>query len=196
MACIATFSILIFAAISSSFAASGHVNRKEVFTFFSGNTPPGFYNSLPMENITVIGLFSDHPEKEYPGLMNLAHSSGTKVVKAVSFDDKQVGNSTYRSQWIADNVAAVISLGYDGLNIDYEGNRHGAIAGFTELVIETAAVLRGNLSGAHLSIDAPGYAGFEFRDYDFKSIISVLDTMYAPKHARGKFLPPEFCNLI
>ena len=41
-----------------------------------------------MENITTIGLFSDHPDTEYPGLLQLARSHGTKVVKAVSFDDK------------------------------------------------------------------------------------------------------------
>jgi hypothetical protein len=64
--------------------------RKEVFTFFSANTPQGFYNSLPMQNITTIGLFSDHPDTEFPGLMQLARSHGTKVIKAVSFDDKQV----------------------------------------------------------------------------------------------------------
>jgi hypothetical protein len=72
-----------------------------------------------------------------------------------------------------------MQLGYDGLNIDYEGNRRGAIAGFTQLVLETAAALRGNVSGAQLSIDAPGYAGFEFRDYDFKAIADALDLMCA-----------------
>ena len=132
--------------------------RKEIFTFFSGNTPPGFYNSLPMQNITTIGLFSDRPDTEFPGLMQLARSHGTKVVKAVSFDDKQVANATYRAQWVDSNVGAVTRLGYDGLNIDYEGNRHGAISGFTELVVETAAALRGNVTGAQLSIDAPGCA--------------------------------------
>jgi hypothetical protein len=131
--------------------------RKEVFTFFSGNTPPGFYNSLPMQNITTIALFSDNPSSEFPGLLQLARSHGTKVVKAVSFDDKLVANATYRSQWVDNNVAAVTRLGYDGLNIDYEGNRHAAISGFTELITETAAALRGNVSGAQLSIDAPGY---------------------------------------
>jgi hypothetical protein len=73
-------------------------------------------------------------------------------------------------------------LGYDGLNIDYEGNRHGAITGFTELVVETSAALHGNISGAQLSIDAPGYAGFEFRDYDYKAIADALDLMYVFNH--------------
>jgi hypothetical protein len=163
------------AAIASS--CHGVVARKEVFAFFSSNTPQGFFHALPMENITTIGLFSDNPDSEFPGLMQLARSHGTKVVKAVGFDDKQVANATYRSQWVDSNVAAVTRLGYDGLNIDYEGNRHGAISGFTELVTETAAALRGNVSGAQLSIDAPGYAGFEFRNYDFKAIAQALDFM-------------------
>jgi hypothetical protein len=169
---------LISAIVSAQASSPRNVPRKEVFTFISSNTPQGFYNSLPMENITTIGLFSDHPDTEYPGLLQLARSHGTKVVKAVSFDDKLVANATYRSQWVDSNVAAVTRLGYDGLNIDYEGNRHGAIKGFTELVVEAAAALRGNVSGAQLSIDAPGYAGFEFRDYDFKAIADSLDLMY------------------
>ena len=94
----------------------------------------------------------------------------------------QVANASYRSQWIDKNVAAVMRLGYDGLNIDYEGNRHGAISGFTELVVETATALRGNVSGAQLSIDAPGYAGFEFRDYDYLTIADSLDLMYYFNH--------------
>lgn len=191
---------VIFTAIFSSHASSSRAAaRKEVFTFFAGNTPKGFYNSLPIQNITTIGLFSDHPDSEFPGLMQLARSHGTKVVKGVGFDDKQVpfirlsaqtlhtllqvANATYRSHWIDINVAAVVRLGYDGLNIDYEGNRHGAIAGFTELVVETAAALRGNVSGAQLSIDAPGYAGFEFRDYDYKAIADALDIMCACSRA-------------
>jgi hypothetical protein len=77
---------IIFANAHSARAAA----RKEVFTFFSANTPQGFYNALPWQNITTVGLFSDHPDSEFPGLMQLARSNGTKVVKAVSFDDKQV----------------------------------------------------------------------------------------------------------
>ncbi len=185
----ATLTLLVIVAaiaIASSQASSARsqplLNRKEVFAFLSGNTPQG-WQSLPMQNITTIGVFSDNPEQEFPGLMQLARSSGAKVVKGVSFDDKQVANATYRRTWVSNNVAAAVALGYNGLNIDYEGNRHGAISGFTELVTETAAALRGNLTGAQLSIDAPGYAGFEFRDYDFKAIADALDFMYVRARA-------------
>jgi hypothetical protein len=82
--------IILTTIISSKAFSPRAAARKEVFTFFSGNTPQGFYNSLPMQNITTIGLFSDHPDTEFPGLMKLARSHGTKVVKAVGFDDKQV----------------------------------------------------------------------------------------------------------
>lgn len=178
---------LLFMAAAFASSCPSAFARKEVFTFFSGNTPEGFYHALPMENITTIGLFSDNPDSEFPGLMQLARSHGTKVVKAVGFDDKQVANATYRSQWVDSNVAAVSRLGYDGLNIDYEGNRRGAITGFTELVTATAAALRGNVSGAQLSIDAPGYAGFEFRDYDFEALAHALDFMY-DDHAAGRIV--------
>ena len=178
MAAQVALAFLVSAIVFAQASSPRNVPRKEVFTFISSNTPQGFYNSLPMQNITTIGLFSDHPDTEYPGLLQLARSHGTKVVKAVSFDDKLVANATYRAEWVDSNVAAVTRLGYDGLNIDYEGNRHGAIAGFTQLVVEAAAALRGNVPGAQLSIDAPGYAGFEFRDYDFKAIADSLDLMY------------------
>ena len=91
------------------------------FIWANHNNLDGYWKHFDWDVITTIGFFGSLDEGQLIGMREYAHERGVKLVKGVGMEDDQVVNATYRSQWIDQQIKDAISEGYDGVNIDHEG---------------------------------------------------------------------------
>jgi spore germination protein YaaH len=87
-------------------------------------------------------------------------------------------NATLRAEYIDQEIAAAIAGGYDGINLDYEGNNPEEVKGYNLLVVEAANAFHAQLPGSEVSMDAPIYPQFEGRNYDYESMAKACDYIF------------------
>jgi len=142
--------------------------EKEIFAYA---TKDGWKHYLNFANKpTTIGFFGDITSD----FVCNAHKHGTRVVRGLDFEKKQFTNAAFRSAWVKTQVADVTSLGYDGFNIDIEGNtahKHE----LTALVTELAAALRKANPHSQLSFARSVYPMNQQDGYDDGALSKVLD---------------------
>jgi spore germination protein YaaH len=132
-----------------------------------------------------------------PGLVNLAHAYGTKVVLTIIMMDTSSGTPNMCNALengavtIRNTVAQVKAKGVDGVNIDYESNnadcvyntgeRHSSQSLLTSFVMAMRAALP---SGSYLSIDTySGSAGYRsdstyYGFFDIGALQSYVDSFF------------------
>lgn len=161
--------------ILSFFAASVQGNCYDVFAWISHGSDN--YTNYNWDSIKTIGFFGDLNTLGNGTLKDFAHSRGIKIVRGVSMDG-DMNNATARSEWIESAIQEAIDTGYDGVNLDYEGHDPDKVYGYNSLVVETANAFHEQIPGSEVSIDAPVYAHYEGRNYDYKTISEVCDYMF------------------
>lgn len=170
-----TKSIAVLSGLLGSTFSVGDATCSDVFAWISHESED--YSKYNWDAIKTIGFFGDVNSLGNGELKDYAHGKGIKLVKGVSMEG-DMNNSTARSEWIDSQIQSAISDGYDGVNIDYEGNNPAQRDGYNDLVLETAAAFHEKLPGSEVSIDAPVYPEFEGRNYDYKSIAEACDYMF------------------
>jgi len=112
-------------------------------------------------------------------LQDYAHSLGKKLVKACSISEiEDVNNATQRQEWAQAKVDEALSGGWDGANVDYEGHDPRLTDGYNQAVIELCNAFHAALPGSEVSIDAPFYPSYEFRNYGYAEIASACDYLF------------------
>mmetsp|Transcript_26894 Transcript_26894/g.50268 ORF Transcript_26894/g.50268 Transcript_26894/m.50268 type:complete len:334 (-) Transcript_26894:229-1230(-) len=147
----------------------------DVFAWISHNSID--YSKYNWDAIRTVGFFGDLNTLGGGELKDFAHERGIKLVRGVSMGD-DMNNATARSEWIQDQIQTAVADGYDGVNIDYEGQAPKQNDGYTALVVETAAAFHEQLPGSEVSIDAPVYPEYEGRNYDYITIAEACDYMF------------------
>lgn len=147
----------------------------DVFAWISHNSVD--YSKYNWDVVKTVGFFGDLDTLGNGEFKDFAHEKGIKLVKGVSMDG-DYNNATERAEWIQYEIDSAISVGYDGVNIDYEGNEPKKRDGYNALVVETAAAFHEQLPGSEVSIDAPVYPEYEGRNYDYSTIAAACDYMF------------------
>lgn len=93
-------------------------------------------------------------------------------------NEEDMNNATARKEWIDNEIEQALLNGYDGINLDYEGDKPEYIDGYNSLVLETAAAFHEQIPGSEVSIDAPIYPQFEGRNYDYVAIAEATDYIF------------------
>ena len=147
------------------------------FAWIQTKTTSADWDKYNWDIIKTVGYFGDL-DSQIPGLREYAHARGVKLVKAVSMEAEDMNNATLRRQWIDQQIQGAIAGGYDGVNIDYEGNKPQYRHGYNQLAIETANAFHLKIPGSEVSIDAPAYPEYEFRNYDYVEIAKACDYLF------------------
>lgn len=151
------------------------------FAWIQTKTTTADWDKYNWDIIKTVGYFGDL-DNDIPGLREYAHARGAKLVKAGGMHASDLNNATLRAQWIEDQINAAIVGGYDGVNIDYEGHDPHYLHGFNKLAIETANAFHLKIPGSEVSIDAPIYPEYEFRNYDYVEIAKACDYLFVMQY--------------
>lgn len=127
--------------------------------------------------IKTVTFFGDINTLGNGELKDFAHGKGIKLVKGVSMSG-DMNNASARAEWIDAQINDAMAYGYDGVNLDYEGNDPSKRDGFNALAVETANTFHERFPGSEVSIDAPVYPEYEGRSYDYVSIAEACDYMF------------------
>ncbi len=159
----------------------------------------------------------DDPNGPLPGLINAAHSAGTKVVFTIIMGDSTPDQRNICSaldRWqttVQSTVAEVTSKGVDGVNIDYEGSnvtcndpgfpQVSSQSLFTSFVAHMRSALP---SGSYLSVDTySGSAGYRNGStylgfFDIGALANYVDSFFVMAYDmeyENAFQPPLNCTV-
>lgn len=79
-------------------------------------------NMLDLTNLTTTVAVFAGADGVPADLVCYAHRKGVRVVRGVDFDKAQLTNESARAQFVSGTVQAALDQGYDGVNLDIEGN--------------------------------------------------------------------------
>jgi di-N-acetylchitobiase len=90
-----------------------------------------------------------------PQLLCLAHSRQVRLVWIASYDVKQLGNETARTEWVNSQIEKVKTTYTDGVNLDMEDeitDGSDAAHQYTQLVEELSNLIHVQIPGSKVKI--------------------------------------------
>ncbi|KAF2071790.1 hypothetical protein CYY_006897 [Polysphondylium violaceum] len=148
--------------------------RKELFIF---SIVQGNYKYYDWSQITTYAVFYPDPVGE---ALCVAHENNARLVFQASYPLLQLTNSTYKKEWIKQQIDLVENNYADGINIDFEASindtQNELSALYTALVAEVSLAMKKVNPNYQVTVDVPyaPYCTFG-RCYDYLGLSQAAD---------------------
>jgi len=151
--------------------------RFDVFAFML-KLDPSLWSLMPWDRMTTVCLVGWMD----PELVSLAHNHSVNVVYIANYPKEQLLNSSFRKEWIWEQVTFASANNLQGVNFDFEDTLEEGSPeseAYTRVLKETVAVFHQDIPGSQVSVDvawAPG--GVDGRYYEYARLGSLADMLF------------------